>query len=114
MVQLTTVGAKTGRERTVPLLGLPDRDRWVLFASNWGGDRHPAWYYNLQANPTVELAYEGTTGTYAARDATPDERTEYWEAARQLYVGFEAYQQRTDREIPVVVLTPADDEFSAR
>jgi deazaflavin-dependent oxidoreductase (nitroreductase family) len=108
-VQLSTVGAKTGKVRTVPVLGLPDGDAWVVFATNWGGEKHPAWYYNLQANPEVEVAYEGRTGTYTARDADEDEREEYWERAKQLYVGFEAYQRRTDRQIPIVVLTPADE-----
>ena len=108
-VQVTTTGVKTGKQRTVPLLGLPDDDRWVVFATNWGGQRHPAWYHNLQANPEVELAYKDQTETYLARDATDDEREIYWERAKQMYVGFEAYQQRTTREIPIVVLTPTTD-----
>jgi deazaflavin-dependent oxidoreductase (nitroreductase family) len=107
-VRLTTTGAKTGKARTVPVLGLPDGERWVLFATNWGGDRHPAWYHNLRANPEVELTYRDDTGRYVARDATADERATYWDRARALYVGFEAYKRRTDREIPIVVLEPAD------
>ena len=107
-VQLATVGAKTGKERTVPVLGLSDDDLWVVFATNWGGRRHPAWYHNLQANPEVELTDGGATKTYLARDATDDERDAYWERAKRLYIGFEAYQRRTDREIPVVVLIPED------
>ncbi|MFB6170688.1 MAG: nitroreductase/quinone reductase family protein [Haloarculaceae archaeon] len=107
-VRLTTTGAKTGKERTVPVLGLADGERWVLFASNWGGDRHPAWYHNLRADPEVELAHDGESERYVARDATEGERETYWPQARELYVGFAAYQRRTDREIPIVVLEPAD------
>lgn len=105
-VRLTTVGAKTGKERTVPVLGLRDGETWVLFASNWGDDRHPAWYHNLRANPAVELTHGDRTRRYVAREATEDEREEYWERATDLYVGFEPYRRRTDRRIPVVVLEP--------
>jgi deazaflavin-dependent oxidoreductase (nitroreductase family) len=111
-VELTTTGAKTGKDRTVPVLGLPDDERWVVFATNWGGERHPAWYHNLTANPAVELAYRGETATYVARDADDGERDRYWDRARQLYVGFEAYEQRTDRRIPIVVLEPARREHA--
>lgn len=109
-IELTTIGAKSGKERTVPVLGLPDGEKWVVFATNWGGQRHPAWYHNLQANPEVEVSYKGQTDTYVARDADPEERTTYWERAKQMYVGFEAYQRRTNREIPIVVLTPKSDD----
>lgn len=108
-VLLTTTGAKTGKRRTVPVLGLDDGERWVVVATNWGGENHPAWYYNVRANPAVELTWKGRTETYFARDATDEERAAYWDRAKQLYVGFEAYRQRTDREIPVVVLTPTAD-----
>ena len=56
-VRLTTTGAKTGLDRTVPVMGIPDGENWVLIASNWGGDSHPAWYHNLSANPEVVLTY---------------------------------------------------------
>ena len=108
-VRLSTIGAKSGKKRTVPVLGLPDDERWVVFATNWGGENHPAWYYNLRANPEVELTYKDRTETYVASDATDAEREVYWDRAKQMYIGLEAYQRRTDREIPVVVLTPATD-----
>ena len=108
-IELTTIGAKSGKERTVPVLGLPDNEKWVVFATNWGGQRHPAWYHNLQENPEVEVSYRGETSTYIARDADPEKRPRYWERAKDMYVGFEAYQRRTDREIPIVVLSPAED-----
>jgi deazaflavin-dependent oxidoreductase (nitroreductase family) len=108
-IELTTIGAKSGKERTVPVLGLPDNEKWVVFATNWGGQRHPAWYHNLQKNPEVEVSYRGEISTYMARDADPEERPRYWERAKDMYVGFEAYQRRTDREIPIVVLSPAEE-----
>lgn len=109
VVRLTTVGAKTGEERTVPVLGLRDGDRWVLVASNWGGEDHPAWYHNLRATPEVELTHEDRTDRYVAREATEEEREEYWDRATELYLGFEPYRRRSgDRQIPVVVLTPRE------
>lgn len=110
VVRLTTIGAKTGKVRTVPLVGLRDGENWVLIASNWGNERHPAWYHNLKANPAVELTHEDETERYIARDATDDERAEYWERASEIYPGYEAYRERSgDRQIPVVVLEPAED-----
>lgn len=110
VVQLTTIGAKTGKERTVPLVGLRDGEDWVLVASNWGSERHPAWYHNLQANPAVELTHDEETERYVARDATEEERAEYWERASELYPGYEAYRERSgDRQIPIVVLEPAEE-----
>lgn len=59
VIQLTTIGAKTGKERTVPVFGLQDGDRWIVLASNWGRRRHPAWYHNLEANPEVRVSFRG-------------------------------------------------------
>lgn len=110
VVRLTTTGAKTGTERTVPVLGLQDGERWVVVASNWGSEDHPAWYHNLQADPTVELTHGDRTARYRARDATESERAEYWSRASDLYLGFEPYRDRSgDREIPVVVLAPTEE-----
>lgn len=109
-VRLTTTGAKSGKERTVPVMGLQDSERWILIASNWGTDSHPAWYHNLRANPEVELTYNERTDRYSTREATGNERTRYWNRAKELYVGFEPYQQRASgRPIPVVVLEPVDE-----
>lgn len=110
VIRLTTTGAKTGKRRTVPVLGFRDGDRWIVVASNWGQDDHPAWYYNLSANPEVEVTHRDRTATYEARDATGEEREEYWQQASEAYVGFEAYRNRTDdRELPIVVLAPTAD-----
>lgn len=109
VVRLTTTGAKSGRERTVPVLGLQEGENWIVIASNWGSERHPAWYHNLKANPEVELTVADETEPYVAREATGEERNEYWDVAVETYMGFEPYRRRSgDREIPIVVLEPAD------
>lgn len=106
-VRLTTTGAHTGTERTVPVMGMPDGEQWILLASSWGSETHPAWYHNLRANPVVTLEYRRETNRYVARVASGTERERYWQRATDVYVGFEAYQRRAgDREIPVVVLEP--------
>lgn len=110
VIWLTAVGAKSGKERTVPLLGIPEGDGWFVVASNWGGESHPAWYHNVSANPEVTVTHDGESGEYVAREATGDEREAYWERATDIYVGFEAYEDRSgDREIPIVVLEPAEE-----
>ena len=110
VVRLTTAGARTGKERTVPLLGLRDGGNWVVVASNWGGERHPAWYHNLRADPEVKLTYGGQTDRYVAREATGRERAEYWERAKEFYPDYETYERTAgDRHIPVVVLTPMEE-----
>jgi F420H(2)-dependent quinone reductase len=107
VVMLTTIGAKSGKLRTVPLVGLRDGDKVVVIASNYGQTHHPAWYYNLRTNPQATVELSGHTGTYIAREATPAEQQTYWRRATDLYVGFPKYQQRTHgRDIPIIVLTP--------
>lgn len=109
MIELTTVGAKTGLVRTVPLMGIPDGRDIILIASNWGQERHPGWYYNLLANPQVEVISDGKARTYLARTAIGEERQAGWNKALAVYSGYAAYESRSgEREIPVVVLTPVD------
>lgn len=113
VVRLTTVGAKTGQERTVPVLGLRDGEGWVVVASNWGQRSHPGWYHNLQAHPVVEVTHSGETGVFVARDAISAEREDYWAQAMEVYPWFDRYRERAgDREIPIVLLTPADSSRS--
>lgn len=102
-----TIGAKSGKPRTVPLVGIPDGDKIIVIASSYGRLRHPAWYHNLRATPEVTVFVGGRSQIYLAREAVGDERETYWERAVQLYPGFAAYQQYAgDRTIPVVVLSP--------
>ncbi len=107
VVMLMTRGAKSGKLRTVPLVGIPDGNNLILIASNFGGKSHPAWYFNLRAYPEVTAIVDGRTGQYLARVAEGEERERYWQRAVELYVGYAAYKKRAaGREIPVVVLTP--------
>lgn len=107
VIELTTVGAKTGELRTLPLSGCPDGKKIILVASNFGRERNPAWYYNLKANPECMVKKKGFSGTYLARETDGEEREHYWNLAVSYYIGFEAYRQRAShRKIPVMVLEP--------
>ena len=107
VVVLTTIGAKSGIPRTVPLLGVIKGEDVVLMASNWGQARHPSWYYNLKANPEAQLFIHEKTGKYIARDATDVERETYWAEAVKMYAGYAEYKKRiSTREIPMFILSP--------
>jgi deazaflavin-dependent oxidoreductase (nitroreductase family) len=104
---VTTIGAKTGRKRSIPLVGLREGARIVLIASNFGQAHNPAWYHNLVAYPEVEIHVEGRSMSYSAREVLGDERETLWSRAVELYPGFNAYKARAkNRRIPVVSLTP--------
>jgi F420H(2)-dependent quinone reductase len=101
-----SVGRKSGKRRTHPLLCLPDGDNLVLIASKGGTDRHPAWYLNLKANPETTAWWRGEKRRVRARDATDQERERLWKMMVEAYPPYESYQRRTERKIPVVVLEP--------
>ena len=105
MLLLSTVGRRSGKTHTVPLLYLRDAGDLVVIAS-WGGrDRHPEWYLNLEATPEAEAQVLGKHISVRARTATARERRRLWPAVVDAYHGYSAYQSRTDREIPVVLLS---------
>lgn len=105
VIQLETRGAVSGRLRVCPLIALPDGDRLVVVASNFGSKRHPAWYLNLRADPAVAVSIDGRPAAYRARLARDDERERYWRQAVAVYPGYAAYEVRAGgRQIPVVVL----------
>ncbi len=107
IVMLTSRGAKSGQPRSVPLVAIPDGDNVILIASNFGQKHHPAWYYNLHAQPEVQLTYEGQTVTYIARETEGAERERCWQRAVDLYSGYAAYRKRAEqRTIGVFLLTP--------
>lgn len=106
MLLLTTRGRESGEPHTVPLLYLTEDDRHVVIASYGGRDNHPDWYMNLVEDPIVEVRTPGRTKTMRARTAEPDERTVWWPRILEAYHGYDTYQSRTDREIPVVFLEP--------
>ncbi|MDT0347758.1 nitroreductase/quinone reductase family protein [Streptomyces litchfieldiae] len=119
LVLLTTAGRRTGRPHTTPAVHLRDGERYLVFASNAGGPRHPHWYLNLLASPqvTVETAGEHGSVRKLAAQAVPlegEERDHWWERQCQVDPGFREYEAKTDRTIPVValhplVLSPGDD-----
>jgi deazaflavin-dependent oxidoreductase (nitroreductase family) len=106
-VELHTIGRKSGQRRTV-ILTTPvhDDSRVVLIASKGGDDRHPDWYRNLTANPEVEITVDGKTAPYRARTATAAEKTQLWPDVVKAYKGYDGYQRKTDRDIPVVICEP--------
>ena len=106
---LTTIGAKTGRPRTLPLTYMTDGDRIILVGSNYGGTSHPAWYRNLTANPEVQVLAGKRSGTYKASEITPpDERDRAWALAVDTYAGYGDYEKTAgDRTIPLILLERA-------
>jgi deazaflavin-dependent oxidoreductase (nitroreductase family) len=107
MVELHTTGRNSGRRRSIMLMSpIHDSGRYLLVASKGGDDRHPLWYLNLVANPEVELTVRGVTKPMLARPATPAERAELWPRIVAAYPNYGHYQDRTSREIPVVICEP--------
>ncbi|MDQ6834926.1 MAG: nitroreductase family deazaflavin-dependent oxidoreductase [Actinomycetota bacterium] len=106
MLLLDHEGAKSGARRTSPLLYVKDGSDVVIVASKGGFDRHPAWYHNLRAHPDTTVQIGSERREVRARVATPAERERLWPKAVDAYGGYEGYQQRTQREIPLVVLEP--------
>lgn len=107
MVQLTTTGAKSGLTRTLPIIGVPDGDRLVLVASNYGQAKNPAWYHNLVAHPDCTVAFRGRTIAMTAYEAEGEERERLLALDLSVYPPRKHYQERAgDRRIPVMVLVP--------
>ena len=105
VVMLTTVGARSGRERTVPVLGLPTPGGLAVIASNYGQRKHPAWYHNLCANPSGRVSVDGAERSFRARIAEGEERAGIWEQGLLVYPGWSQYEKRAPhRRIAVFVL----------
>ena len=104
---LTTTGRKSGEPRTTPLIYAQDGDRYVIVASKGGAPEDPGWYRNLSEVPDVELQVEDEVFPAHARTAEGQERERLWVKANQVWPHYDEYQERTDREIPVVVLERA-------
>lgn len=103
---LTTVGRRSGQPRTAPLLYLSEGDDLVVVASKGGMSHHPLWYRNLEANPRVEVEIGNQRRTMVARPATATEKAALWPRLVAMYRDYDAYQARTERDIPVVILSP--------
>jgi deazaflavin-dependent oxidoreductase (nitroreductase family) len=107
MLLLDHVGAKSGKERTSPLLYIPDGEDIVIVASKGGYPKHPAWYHNLIANPDTTVQVGGEKRPVHARTANSDERQRLWPRVVSSYHGYADYQKRSKgREIPLVILEP--------
>jgi deazaflavin-dependent oxidoreductase (nitroreductase family) len=100
------VGAKSGKPRTSPLLYIPDGDDYVIVASKGGYPRHPAWFHNLRAKPDVAVQVGSAVQPVRARVAAGSKRERLWRRAVELYSPYAEYQERTERQIPLVVLEP--------
>jgi len=109
IIQLTTIGAKTGQERTMPLLAGVDDYGIAVVASSFGRKHNPGWYYNLKAYPECIVTYKHVSLPYVAREVMGDEYEKYWRVASSNYVGYEKYKKlAAHRRIPVIVLEPKE------
>lgn len=109
VLELTTTGRRSSKPRSV-MLTAPLRvgDAWVVVASRGGDDRNPAWYLNLCATPEVRVSVQGAPSVVmTAHVAAPAERAEMWKEIAGKHKIYAQYQDRTEREIPLVLLVPA-------
>lgn len=108
IIMLTTTGARSGQARTLPVLALPEDDRLVLIASNFGLPTNPSWYYNLRAQPHVMITWQGTSVEMCARELSGAERQRYVDLGVQAYPWWEQYHRRAaPRIVPVIMLEPS-------
>lgn len=106
---LVGTGAKSGRSRTTPLIYFTDDARVIVVASNYGESRHPAWYYNVLANPRVTISAGGYTGTFVGQEVTGPERDRLWNVAKVFIPSYAEYERRAGgRTIPVLAFTETD------
>jgi F420H(2)-dependent quinone reductase len=106
IILLTTVGAKTGKLRKTPLMRVEHDGEYAIVASLGGAPKHPVWYHNVVKNPRVELQDGGIAREYEAREVFGDEKAVWWERAVAAWPDYAEYQKKTDRQIPVFVLSP--------
>jgi len=107
VLELTTIGAKTGQPRTMPLVGIADHEKIALIASSFGREHNPGWYYNLKTHPECDVLFNGRSGKYISREIEGDEYEKYWQLAVAYYAGYEKYKERAaHRHIPVMLLEP--------
>lgn len=108
IVVVTSVGAKSGKLRKNPVMRVEHDGEYAVVASKGGSDTHPTWYYNLVQNPNVELQDGADRRDYLAHLAEGEERDAWWERAIAVWPDYATYQTKTDRQIPVFVLTPVE------
>jgi deazaflavin-dependent oxidoreductase (nitroreductase family) len=101
-----TVGRKSSKKRTSPLLYVMDGEDFVIIASKGGAPAHPAWYLNLKANPDATVEIGDREVRVRAEEADPEEKARLWQKMVEMYPAYEDYQKKTEREIPLLVLHP--------
>ncbi|MFH5228948.1 nitroreductase family deazaflavin-dependent oxidoreductase [Antrihabitans spumae] len=107
IILLTTKGAKSGKLRKTPLMRVEHEGEYAIVASLGGAPKHPVWYHNVIAEPLVELQDGPTKRDYNAREVHGDEKATWWERAADVWPDYNEYQKKTDREIPIFVLSAA-------
>ncbi|MFE0416160.1 nitroreductase family deazaflavin-dependent oxidoreductase [Streptomyces tendae] len=108
VIVLTTRGARSGKLRKTPLMRVEHEGRYAAVASLGGAPKHPVWYFNVTADPRVELQDGPVKQDMTAREVTGAEKAEWWERAVAAFPPYADYQEKTDREIPVFVLEPSE------
>lgn len=108
VVVLTTKGAKSGKLRKQALMRVEHDGHYAVVASLGGAPKHPVWYFNVKAEPLVELQDGAVRKDYVAREVTGEEKAVWWERSVAAYPDYADYQAKTDREIPVFVLDAVD------
>jgi F420H(2)-dependent quinone reductase len=106
VILLTTIGAKSGKIRKTPLMRVEHDGEYAIVASLGGAPKNPVWYHNVKAHPRVELQDGEVAKEYEAREVVGDEKAVWWERAVEAWPDYAEYQTKTDRQIPVFVLTP--------
>ena len=106
VILLTTVGAKTGKLRKTPLMRVEHDGEYAVVASLGGAPKNPVWYHNIVKHPRVELQDGPAAGDFEAREVFGEEKASWWRRAVEVWPDYADYQRKTDREIPVFVLTP--------
>ena len=108
VIILTSLGAKSGKIRKTPLMRVEHDGQYAVVASMGGAPQNPTWYANLKAHPFVELQDGADRRDYAVRELSGEDKQIWWERAIQAWPDYQSYQQQTDRDIPVLLLTPTD------
>ena len=103
---ITTTGAKSGAERTCPVLAIPAGDgKLVVIASNYGQHHNPSWYHNMRAHPSTKVLFDGVTREMTARELEGEDRERWYERGIEIYPGWVQYRERAPRQIPVMELS---------
>jgi F420H(2)-dependent quinone reductase len=105
---LNTVGRKSGKKRTSPLLYAMDGEDFIIIASKGGAATHPAWYLNLKANPEATVEIGDREVRVEAEVADPEDKARLWQMMVEMYPAYDDYQRKTEREIPLLVLRPVE------